>query len=270
MFGKLLKNDLKAQWHFVSTIYLCAFIVAAVAEGFALFSKKDAVVVLCSFLVILILAFTSLVTLITVAVMFSNTLFGRAGYLTLSLPVKTGALVRSKTLSGLIWIFVSYGLLIGSIFLCVSRIRSVLGEEIAASADTLLSLFGIPSVFSILVAIVVMCISFIAVILLSVQCLYLAISLSHVSPLSKLGNFGAVIMFFIFLGVLQSLTVKIGGLWNFGVVITDAELLFTNDIYSAGGAALKVGLFGTVLRAAVGIALHFPITYIIKNKVNIK
>ena len=48
------------------------------------------VVVLCSFLVILILAFTSLVTLITVAVMFSNTLFGRAGYLTLSLPVKTG------------------------------------------------------------------------------------------------------------------------------------------------------------------------------------
>ena len=40
MFGKLLKNDLKAQWHFVSTIYLCAFIVAAVAEGFALFSKK--------------------------------------------------------------------------------------------------------------------------------------------------------------------------------------------------------------------------------------
>ena len=107
MFGKLLKNDLKAQWHFVSTIYLCAFIVAAVAEGFALFSKKDMVVVLCSFLVILILAFTSLVTLITVAVMFSNTLFGRAGYLTLSLPVKTGALVRSKTLSGLIWIFVS-------------------------------------------------------------------------------------------------------------------------------------------------------------------
>ena len=95
MFGKLLKNDLKAQWHFVSTIYLCAFIVAAVAEGFALFSKKDMVVVLCSFLVILILAFTSLVTLITVAVMFSNTLFGRAGYLTLSLPVKTGALVRS-------------------------------------------------------------------------------------------------------------------------------------------------------------------------------
>ena len=26
MFGKLLKNDLKAQWFSVSAIYLCAFI----------------------------------------------------------------------------------------------------------------------------------------------------------------------------------------------------------------------------------------------------
>lgn len=270
MFGKLLKNDIKAQWHLVSGIYLSALIVAAAAEGFAFFSEKQLVVVLCSFLVILILAFTSLVTLITVGVMFSNTLFGRAGYLTLSLPVKTGSLVRSKTLSGLIWIFVSYGLLIGSIFLCVARVRSVLGEQIAASADTLLALFGIPSVFSILVALVVMCISFIAVILLTVQSLYLAISLSHVSPISKLGNFGAIVMFFVILGVLQSLTVKIGGLWNFGVVITDSALTFTNDIYAASGAALKVGLFGTVLRAALGIALHWPITYIIKEKVNIK
>ena len=32
MFGKLLKNDLKAQWFSVSAIYFCAFIAAVACE----------------------------------------------------------------------------------------------------------------------------------------------------------------------------------------------------------------------------------------------
>ena len=32
MFGKLLKNDLKAQWFSVSAIYFCALIAVVVCE----------------------------------------------------------------------------------------------------------------------------------------------------------------------------------------------------------------------------------------------
>lgn len=270
MFGKLLKNDLKAQWHSVSTIYLVSFVIAAVAECGALFSKSQTTAALSGFLVILVFAFTSLVSLIAVAMMFSNTLFGRAGYLTLTLPVKTGSLIRSKTLSGLIWIFVSYALLIGSMLLWVEQVQNILGDSVTSSAEDLLALLGIPSIFTMVLTLVVMCISFAAVILLLVQCLYLAISLSNVSPLSKLGNFGAVVMFFVIFGVVYSLTVKAGGLWKFGVVISDSAMLFTNDVEAAGGSGFKVELFGTVLRAAAAIGLHYPITAIVKNKVNIK
>lgn len=270
MFGKLLKNDIKAQWHSVSTIYLVSFVIAAVAECAALFSKSQVTTALAGVLVMLVFAFTSLVSLIAVAMMFSNTLFGRAGYLTLTLPVKTGSLIRSKTVSGLIWIFVSYGLLIGSMLLWVKQVKDVLGEDVTASAESILALFGIPSIFTMVVTLVIMCISFIAVILLLVQCLYLAISLSNVSPISKLGNFGAVVMFFVIFGVVYSLTVKIGGLWDFGVVVTDSSMMFTNSVEAAGGSGLKVELFGTVLRAAAAVGLHYPITAIVKNKVNIK
>lgn len=270
MFGKLLKNDLKAQWHSVSTIYLVSFVIAVVAECAVLFTKSQMLSALGGVLVILVFAFTSLVSLIAVAMMFSNTLFGRAGYLTLTLPVKTGSLIRSKTLSGLIWIFVSYGLLIGSMLLWVQQVQDVLGEQVTESAESILALFGIPSVFTLVITLVIMCISFIAVILLLVQSLYLAISLSNVSPLSKLGNFGAVVMFFAIFGVIYSLTVKIGNLWSFGVVVTDSALTFTNNLENVEGSGLKVALFGTVLRAACAVGLHYPITAIVKNKVNIK
>lgn len=270
MFGKLLKNDLKAQWHFVSSIYLCAIIVAAVAEGFAMFSDKNTVVVLAGSLVILALAITSLITLIAVAIMFSDTVFGRAGYLTLTLPVKTGSLVASKTVSGLVWIFVSFGLFIGSIFLCAYQVRDEFAE-LEESADSILALLGIPSVFSIFVAVILTCITFAAAILLLVQCLYLAISLSHISFVGKFGRFGTIILFFVVFGVIYSVTSKIAGMSEVGIIVTDNAVKFTSNMaQSVGSSGLKIPLAGMLMNIAAGVALHFPITYIVKNKVNIK
>lgn len=270
MFGKLLKNDLKAQWHFVSSIYLCAIIVTAVAEGFAMFSQKNTVVVLAGSLVILALAITSLITLIAVAIMFSDTVYGRAGYLTLTLPVKTGSLVASKTVSGLVWIFVSFGLFIGSIFLCAYQVKDKFAE-LEDSADSILALLGIPSLFSIFVAIILTCITFAAAILLLVQCLYLAISLSHISFVGKFGRFGTIVLFFVVFGVIFSITSRLSGLSDMGIVVTDTAVKFTSNMAPyANMNALKIPLTGMLLNLAAGVALHFPITYIVKNKVNIK
>ena len=105
MFGKLLKNDLKAQWYSVAPIFLCIFVIAAVSEIFVLVSKNNVVSTLGGLLVSLVLLFACFVIIIAVAMMFSKTVFGRAGYLTLTLPVKTRSLIWSKTLSGLIWTY---------------------------------------------------------------------------------------------------------------------------------------------------------------------
>ena len=91
MFGKLLKNDLKAQWFSVSAIYFCALIAVVVCEIGANVLKDQKQIVLCGGGVCLALLVASVTTLITVAIMFKNTMFGKAGYLTLTLPVKTGS-----------------------------------------------------------------------------------------------------------------------------------------------------------------------------------
>ena len=99
MFGKLLKNDLKAQWSSVSSIFLIILIASVVAEIAIAVSKSAVVTLLGGLLVSVLMLFACFVIVITVAMMFSKTLFGRAGYLTLTLPVKTNKLVWSKSLS---------------------------------------------------------------------------------------------------------------------------------------------------------------------------
>lgn len=274
MFGKLLKNDLKAQWHSISTIFLCTFFVAVAAELITVFSKNQYISVLGGLVVFLALGFACIVVLIAVAMMFSKTVFGRAGYLTLMLPVKTGSLVKSKTVSGLIWIFSVFALFIGSFVLWVHQVRQVLGDEAIESVEELLSLFGVPSFLTIAIGAAVFCFSIATTILVVVQCMYLGITCSHISPISKFGVIGAIVVFFASFYVIQSATSAISSAVPVGFVITADTVKLTTDTIAAAKAAgsgtLSLGVMGAVLRLFCAIGLHFPTVYLINHKVNIK
>ena len=274
MFGKLLKNDLKAQWHSMSVVFLCTFIVAVVAEVFTLTSDNKVVTVTGGLLVSLALGFACIIIIIAVAMMFSKTMFGRAGYLTLTLPVKTGSLLASKTLSGLIWVFSVYAVFLGSLFLWVFQVKDALGEEVMESAESLLKLFGVPSFLTIFMGVMSFCISLIVLVLVAVQSLQLGLTLSHVSPISKFGNIGVIIIFFGLFAVIQSVSNAVADLLPCGLVITPEVVKITSDIhstkYALGINAMGVNVVGSLVRLAIAIALHFPTKYLIQHKVNVK
>ncbi len=274
MFGKLLKNDLKAQWHSMSAVFLCAFIVAIIAEIFTLTSDNRVVKVMGGLLVSLALGFACIIIIIAVAMMFSKTMFGRAGYLTLTLPVKTGALLKSKTISSLIWVFSVYALFMGSLVLWVFQVQDTLGEEVMESVESILKLFGVPSFLTIFMGIMFFCISLAVLVLVAVQSLQLSITLSHVSPVSKFGNLGAIIIFFALVGIIQSISTGISELIPCGFVITPDVVKFTSDIYKTeatmGINAMSVNVIGSLARLGFAIALHFPAKFLIQHKVNIK
>ena len=274
MFGKLLKNDLKAQWHSMSMVFLCTFIVALVAEIFTLTSDNKIVTVMGGMLVSLALGFACIIIIIAVAMMFSKTMFGRAGYLTLTLPVKTGSLLASKTISSLIWVFVVYALFLGSLILWVFQVKDSLGPEVMESAESLLKLVGVPSFLTIFMGVFSFCISLIVLVLLAVQSLQLGLTLSHVSPVSKFGNIGVIVIFFGLIAVVQSISNEIADVLPCGLVITSDVIKFTSDIHSTkaslGLNALGVNIVGSLVRLAIAIALHFPTKYLIQHKVNVK
>lgn len=274
MFGKLLKNDLKAQWYSMSVVFLCTFIVAVVAEIFTLTSSNKVITVMGGLLVSLALGFACVIIIIAVALMFSKTMFGRAGYLTLTLPVKTGSLLASKTISSLIWVFSVYALFLGSLFLWVFQVKDALGEEVMESAESLLRLFGVPSFLTIFMGIISFCVSLAVLVLVAVQSLQLGITLSHVSLVSKFGNIGVIIIFFGLFAAIQSVSNAIADLIPFGLVITPDVIKITSDIHSTKAAlginAMGVNVIGSLVRLAIAIGLHYPTKYLIQHKVNVK
>ncbi len=274
MFGKLLKNDLKAQWHSMSTIFLCAAVVAVAAEIFTLASDEKAIKVMGGMLVFIALGFACIVVLIAVALMFSKTMFGRAGYLTLSIPVKTSSLLVSKTVSGLIWIFSVYALFIGSLFLWVYQVQEALGDQILDSVEDILSIFGVPSFLTIFIGVIFFLISLAVITLVMVQALQLSITCSNISPISKFGNVGTVVMFFVIFLVVQSVTTELSDIFPIGFVVTSDAIKFTSNLartkIAMGGTGLSISICGSIFRLLAAIGLHYPTVYLIQKKINIK
>ncbi len=282
MFGKLLKNDLKAQWHSVSVIFLCiAFIVCAaelfislcIAEiiPFKQSILKFGTVTLSGIAVMLAMFFACIVILIAVGLMFSKTTFGRAGYLTLTLPVKTSSLIWSKTVSGLIWTFVVYFLFFGSMCLWFTQ-SSYANEELRPLMETVLSAFFNLSLKTIISMVIYGFVILAMLMFFIVQCLYFSITCSHVSPLSKLSVFSAVIIFFATFGTVAGLTFGVFKVLPFGMVVHSGTITFTSNVIetfeTVGGLPIIISI--PLFLLAISILLHFPITYLTKHKVNVK
>lgn len=274
MFGKLLKNDLKAQWYSVAPIFLCIFIVAAVAEIFVLVSKNKVVASLGGFLVCLVLLFACLVIIIAVALMFSKTVFGRAGYLTLTLPVKTRSLIWSKTLSGLIWVYSVYMLFFGALFLWIHQVGKQMGADFQEMADEMFTLLLGKSISTMISMMVYYLIWFAIIIFIIVQCIYFGITCSHISPVSKLGVLGAVAVFFIAFSLTVALTGTFSKILPFGMVICEETVTLTSNAVKTraelGDYAYGFNFAGPLVMLVVSVLLNYPITYLTKNKVNIK
>ena len=274
MFGKLLKNDLKAQWSSVSSIFLVILIVSVIAEIAICFSKSAGVTLLGGLLVSVLMLFACFVIIIAVAMMYSKTLFGRAGYLTLTLPVKTEKLIWSKTISGLIWTYAVYILFFGSVFLWFYQARDFLGYDYTDMADQLFTLlFG--KSFSTLIATLIYYLIWFGIIMFAVvQCIYLGITCSNVKHISRLGVVGAILVTFTSLAVVILLTGFVTRYLPIGMVVTTESVVFTSNM---AATQLKLDHYLYVFNFAGPVFIRFlssliniPLTYLVKNKVNVK
>lgn len=272
MFGKLLKNDLKAQFFSVFPILIIMGVGIAGLEIWHYLGDGEAAKYLSGLLVSLVFLFSCLIMIIAVSIMFNRSVFDSEGYLTLSLPVKTQTLVFSKMTSGLIWIATPFALFMISLFVYVFQMIAEFEEEVEMG-DMLLELLGAPSIDVILVYIFIFCLDLVVSIVLLVQCIYFGITLSHVSPISKLGKLGAIIFTFVTLYVLGKITGGVAEVLKFGVIIDIDSYFFTDNVTrtlkKASEDAVAYNLASSSASLLFSLGLNIPIVYLIKNKVNI-
>lgn len=274
MFGKLLKNDLKAQWHSISVVLFAVAIIMVAGEGVALFAETPLGRVLGGLAVIAALLFACVFILVAVAMLYSKTMFGRAGYLTLTLPVKTSKLIWAKTVSGLVWTYLVYFLFIGACVLWFYQVKEIMGEESLETAETLLTFFGMPSFRSIAILCIFLAVSLGITLLLIIQCIQLGITLSNVKPFSKFGIIGAIAVFFISFWCIQTLSEACAKLLPMGMVVTSQVVSFTSNVTETASQfkeqTINISFMGPLFRLVMGILFNIPIAYLTKENVNVK
>lgn len=277
MFGKLLKNDLKAQWHSVDSIFFIVGILAAVLALVNIFAKEQETKVFVGIGAFFVTLFIFVFIIFTVGGMFSKTMFGKAGYLTLTLPVKTSSLIWSKTVSGLVWVAACFGVFLLSTVFLYKTFIDTLGTDAATAADSLLILFGGPSLKTIVLYLAYFAVELIIISFALVQCIYFGITLSSVAPFSKLGKFGKILFIVISIYLVNELSTRLGNLLPIGMCIATDEIIFTsnvidtiNSLHNSAGVYLPVSFTGPAFKLIFAILLNIPTTYLVKNEVNVQ
>ena len=110
---------------------------------------------------------------------------------------------------------------------------------------------------------------FAAIILLTVQCMYLALTLSQIKPISSFGKFGTIVLFFVLAGGLLSLSGTVSNMFPLNVVISDTAIRFTSSA-ELTETAMSYRLTGAFFNIIASIALHFPMKFLVSKKINLK
>lgn len=273
MLGKLLKYEIKHSARYTAAIYIATIAFAAISVIALLVNSTWLGVMSC--FVLYIAGFASVVvTLVSVIKNFYDTLYGRQGYLTFTLPVKCSTVLLSKFIASVIWIIVGFcvmGLTLAVIFLYAKDKTESLFDTIMDSlfmsglADVL------PSGLVIAETIIVFAVLALLTVVTYVGYVFFVVTIANTGKFQSHPKLFGALVFFGITSVVNTtsnlLTEKIPLTFN---VATDRAFFAFADMFSVEGTLLSYGIGGTLFSAIVAGGLLALTGYIMEHKVNVK
>jgi hypothetical protein len=273
MLGKLLKYEIRHSARYTAAVYLATLAIAAVSVIALVFNSTWLGVMSCFMLYIA--GFASVImTLVSVIKNFYDTLYGKQGYLTFTLPVKCSTILLSKLITSVLWIVIGFfvmGITIAVIFFYAKDksegIFSGIMDAIAISGITDM----LPSGVVIAEAAVVLVILALLTVITYVGYVFFVVTVANIGKFQSHPKlFGGLIFLGIFTlvnTVGNMLTEKIPFTFN---IASDRVFFAFADMFSVEGTLLSYGIGGTIFSALVAVGLLVFTGYIMENKVNIK
>lgn len=273
MLGKLLKYEIKHSARYTAAIYLATLAFAAVSV-IALFFNSTWLGVMSCFMLYFAGITSVIVTLVSVIKNFYDTLYGRQGYLTFTLPVKCSTVLLSKLIVSVLWIIVGF-LVMGATLLVVFFYAKDKSEGIF---DTFMSAFAIsgiaeylPSGVVVAQAVAVLAILALLTVITYVGYVFFVVTVANTGKFQSHPKlYGGLVFIGIFTVVntaSNALTENIPLTFN---ITSDRAFFAFADMFSVEGTLLSYGIGGTIFSAIVAAGLLVLTGYIMENKVNIK
>ena len=273
MLGKLIKHELRHSARYTLSIYIAVTVISAVM-GLTLLSKATWIGVMSCIALYAAGIVAVIVTLVSVIKNFYDTLFGRQGYLTMTLPVKCSTLLISKVIVSFIWIVASFTLMgltlvmvffyakekSAGYFTMISDAVSVSGIlEILPSASTVISLLIAAALWAVIT------------IFTYVSFVYFTVTVANTRALQShpklLGGL-------VFLGIF-SLNNIVGNILTQYIPVTfnvgaDKVYFAFEQMGMIEDAFLSYGVAGTAFSGIFALGLLWLTGFILENKVNLK
>lgn len=275
MIGKLIKHDLKAGARRMGNIYLAA-LIASGAMIVSAFIESGLLRFLSSMVVVVVAFVAVIMTFASVIFGANKTLFGREGYLTQTLPVKTSALIFSKWFTSSIWLLVSYAFVIVafiSVFIYWTS-ENQEGAQIYDMIYSVLQTFGVgaETVYQKSLAIQAV----IGLFNMSIFVMYIlfAITLSNIRPFHKLGTFGVIIYLAVIVFVIQGISYGLESLCDVTLIIEQSGMSMTVSQSAIRQAEMTgasvIGFTGVYFKTIVTVFLYILTVQLTENKINLK
>ncbi len=275
MIGKLIKHDLKSGARRMGNIYLAA-LIASFAMIVSAFIESGFVRFLSSMVVVVVAFIAVIMTFASVVFGANKTLFGREGYLTQTLPVRTSSLIFSKWLTSSIWLFISYAFVLVAV-VAIFFYWTTENQEGAQIYDMIYSVaqsfgLGAESVYQKTLMIQ-------AVIGLFNMCIFVmyvlfAITLSNISPFHKLGTMGIIIYLAAVVFIIQGISYGLESLCDVTLLIEQSGISMTVSETAVRQAemtgASAIGLTGVYFKTIVTVFLYILTVQLCESKINLK
>ncbi len=276
MTGKLLKHDLRDGALVMGHIYLAAAIAIAAMIGAALTKPSDLVKFLLSLVIVVITFVAVIVTFVSVVFGANKKLFGREGYLTLTLPVRTSSLIFSKWLAATVWVIISYAL-VAMAFVGVYIFWTSENEHGAEIYDMLTQFaqsfgFGAEKVYTQYFIVNATIGLFNACIF--VMFVLFAITLSNIRPFSSLGSFGVILYLAVAIIGVQVAGNALANLCDITMVIQESGISmaidtgYINEAVFNGG--MTIGFTSVYFKAIITVFVYILTVQLVDSKVNLK
>ncbi len=277
MTGKLIKHDLKAGARRMGNIYLSAFIASIAMLFSALIESGIIMKFLTSSAVVVIAAVAVIVTFASIVFGANKSLFGREGYLTQTLPVRTSSLIFAKWFSSSVWLVISYSFCVVAIFsiFIYWTTKNQQGAEFYDMIYSFLQSFGIgaETVYKKYFIVVALIALFNTCIL--VMFILFAITLSNIRPFHKLGSFGVILYLALTIFVIQGISNGLAELCDVTMIIDATGAVSMTVSKEAIALAtmqggMTVGFTGVYFKTIATIFLYILTVQLTESKINLK
>ncbi|MBR5234343.1 MAG: hypothetical protein IKW03_09045 [Clostridia bacterium] len=275
MIGKLIKHDLKSGARRMGNIYLAA-LIASCAMIFSAFIESGFVRFL-STLVVIVVAFVAVIMTFASVVFGANkTLFGREGYLTQTLPVRTSSLIFSKWLTSSIWLLISYAFVLVA-FVAIFFYWTTENQEGAQIYDMIYSVaqsFGLGAETVYQKTLIIQAVIGLFNMCIFVMYILFAITLSNISPFHKLGTMGIIIYLAVVIFAIQGISYGLENLCDVTLLVEQSGISMTVSETAIRQAemtgASAIGLTGVYFKTIVTVFLYILTVQLCESKINLK